>query len=244
MLERTMEVPFSGLDPRGRVKLGVILDGLQNMAELDAGGMDMSVAQLLPQNLTWVLRRYRVRFGAIPQGNGPLNVATWHEPSRNIFSDRMFTVADAEGRPLGKVWTQWVLLDVERMRPVRLDRHASARFYEQVRPVDDHLTEWFEPFEGDAARTVPFRAYWQDLDVNGHVNHVVYLLWALESAPEEVVESCSCLEIDAEFLLSAKREAIGVRVWDLKGGDGFVRFGHSIRSESGEECVRAVTAWR
>ena len=60
MTELDLAVPFSGIDPRGRVKFSVLLEMFQEMADADASKYGLSVRQTLEHNITWVLRKYRI----------------------------------------------------------------------------------------------------------------------------------------------------------------------------------------
>jgi len=59
-------IPFSGIDPRGRLKFGTLLDIFQKIADIDASKYNLSVSQTREHNITWVLRKYRVDLGRYP----------------------------------------------------------------------------------------------------------------------------------------------------------------------------------
>ena len=60
MTELENVLPFSGIDPRGRVKFSVLLEMFQQMADEDASKYVLSVRQTLEHDITWVLRKYRI----------------------------------------------------------------------------------------------------------------------------------------------------------------------------------------
>ena len=58
MTELELAVPYSGIDPHGRVKFSVLLEMFQEMADADASKYGLSVHQTLEHDITWVLRKY------------------------------------------------------------------------------------------------------------------------------------------------------------------------------------------
>jgi len=57
MTERENEIPFSGIDPKGRIKFGMLLEMFQEMADIDASKFNISVRQTLGHDVTWGLRK-------------------------------------------------------------------------------------------------------------------------------------------------------------------------------------------
>jgi acyl-ACP thioesterase len=121
MFERNYRVPYYGLDENERVKPGTVLDIFQEAAALHADSAGIGVSDLMRRGLTWVLRRYRVDFRGYP-GRGDLTVRTWFEPRRNLMSVRRFEAEAVNGEDAASAWSAWIVVDLERGRPVRLDR--------------------------------------------------------------------------------------------------------------------------
>ena len=78
MTELDLAVPFSGIDPRGRVKFSVLLEMFQEMADADASKYGLSVRQTLEHNITWVLRKYRIELEKYPtKESGDIHIKTY-----------------------------------------------------------------------------------------------------------------------------------------------------------------------
>ena len=123
MTELDNVLPYSGIDPRGRVKFSVLLEMFQQMADADASKFGLSVYQTLEHNITWVLRKYRIELESYPTAeSGNIRIKTYAEPYRNLFSLRSFKLWDSHGKFLGSAYTWWVLLDFAKQRPMRLDK--------------------------------------------------------------------------------------------------------------------------
>jgi hypothetical protein len=82
-----------------------------------------------------------------------------------------------------------------------------------------------------------------DLDLNRHVNHVVYIQWALESVPREVLAKCRPVDIEVAYRGEAKKgEIVLARTQAL---DGENRFLHQlVRESDGKELTRLRTELR
>lgn len=243
MTEIELRVPFSGVDPRGNIKFGVLLEMFQEMADADASKYGLSVRQTLDDGITWVLRSYRVDIKRYPDKNdGTLKIRTWHEPYRNLFSLRTFEFS-AGGERLGTASTWWVLLDMGKKRPMRLDRSgiykADAERILEVLPPEVKI-----PRVGPAMMEESWKVRWQDLDVNGHTNHAVYFNWALDTVPFEVPETMTPLLVEGEFLNPALRTTVRALTEEV-GSERGRAFLHSLRAEDGEEeYARIKSVWR
>lgn len=245
MTELDNELPFSGIDPRGRVKFSVLLEIFQQMADVDASKYGLSVRQTLEHNITWVLRKYRIDLEKYPvKESGSLRVKTYAEPFRNLFSMRSFKLWDSAGTFLGSAYTWWVLLDVVKMRPMRLDKCGlMTAFMEQVTdelPPDVKIPEITSPSIEER-----WKVRWQDLDVNDHTNHAVYFSWALDTVPDEVPEKMEPVFVEGEFLHPIPRTRVLCLTQETEAGDGCRAFLHSLRSCDGTlEYAKLSSRWR
>lgn len=244
MTELENEVPFSGIDPKGRVKFSVLLEMFQQMADIDASKFSLSVRQTLEHGITWVLRKYRIDMDRWPtKESGPLKIRTFAEPYRNLFSLRSFKLWDAQGEFLGSAYTWWVLIDAVKMRPLRLDK------CELMKPFMDRITEVLPPDCRIDEVTAPgivenWKVRWQDLDVNGHTNHAVYFGWALDTVPDEVPETMEPLFTEGEYLHPVPRTRVRCLTQELPCSDGRY-FLHSIRhAEDDTEYAKFASKWK
>ena len=242
MLEASYSIPYAGIGPDGKMKLPVLLDILQDMADRDARRMSMTVSDLLPQGISWVLRLYSLSVDRYPEYESTLTVKTWHQPRRNLHSIRTFVVFDEKG-PVAAANTSWILIDLERGRPLRLDRHSTPLYVEESLPIDGDFPPIPKGGEWESER--PFSVRRWDLDKNNHVNNAVYFSWAAEAVPEEVAASASLAAVEAEYLKPTEgRGDIRVLTARGEGGGGMERFLHSIVGPDGDEKARFLTCWR
>jgi medium-chain acyl-[acyl-carrier-protein] hydrolase len=243
MTESEVQIPFGSIDPRGAMKFCRLLELFQEMADVDASKYGFSVRQTMAHRETWVLRSYRVSLDRYPTaGDSSLRIRTWHEPYRKLFSLRSFELSDGSGGRLGFAATWWVLLDLERGRPIRLDRSGmdiKSQRVSEVQPEAVRVPEVKSP-----SLRQNWRIGWQDLDVNDHANHVAYFGWVLETVPFEVPYDMTPMLVEGEFLRPAARGIVSVATEErnCSGGRDFL---HSMFDpESGTELARFRSFWK
>lgn len=238
-------VPYSGIDPRWRVKFSILLEMFQQAADTDASKYDLSVRQTLAHNITWVLRKYRVDLKRYPtKDSGNLKIRTYAEIYRKLFSLRSFKVWDSQGEFLGSAYTWWVLLDFARQRPIRLDKcdmveALRAQPTGKEQPEDVKVQAVTEPSIEES-----WKVRWRDLDVNNHTNHIVYFDWALDTVPDEVPEEMEPFFAEGEFLRPVPRTRVRCLTQEVACDEGRA-FLHSLRHfEDDAEYAKFYSRWR
>lgn len=233
--------PYMGLGSDGLVRAEAFLDIFQEAATLHAGSLGCGVGDLLKRGYTWVLRRYSVLLRE-PTTGGDASVSTWYAPERDLFSIREFCARDASGTVAAEGWSAWILLDISRGRPVRLDRGLPPQFFENAEqtspcPADRKLAD---VRGADFTSTFDIRRC--EIDMNGHVNHTVYFTWAIETIPHGETEGMKPTKLDAEYFHAAKAGEVECRA--VRISDEPRTYAHSIAiKETGEEAARVVTVW-
>lgn len=244
MTETENAIPYSGLDPAGRLKFGVLLELFQQMANIDATKYGLSVHQTLEHDITWVLRKYRVDLERYPaEGDGSIRIKTYAEPFHNLFSLRSFKCWNERGDFLGSAYTWWVLLDVKKMRPIRFDKcELTSAYKEKISeelPADVKVPEVTDPQIEET-----WKVRWQDLDLNDHTNHTVYFGWALDTVPPEVPEKLSPMLAEGEYLRPVPRTKVRCLTQEIpcESGRSFL---HSLRHiEDDTEYAKFSSVWR
>lgn len=243
MTEIDNEIPFSGVDPKGRLKLAVLLEMFQEMADIDASKHNISVRQTLEHNITWVLRNYRIDLEKYPtKESESIRIQTYAEPIHNLFSLRTYKLWDSKGVYLGIVSTWWVLIDIIKQRPLRLNKcELMDTFTEQLTeelPINVKV-----PKLTNAQIEEVWKVRWQDLDVNDHTNHAVYFSWALDTVPNEVPENMVPVFVEGEFLRPIPRTRVRCLTEEVQTEKGRL-FLHSLRHVENEtEYARLLSHW-
>lgn len=226
-----------------RLKPVCLVNYFQDAASSHAALLGFSVADLLQKRLTWMLSRYQIQVYRYPCEGEELHVRTWRSAVDGYYALRDFELLDADERRLAVASSSWLIVSLESRHPVRIKTavndfpvHASRSF------PDDFVTfPKRENYENE--RT--FQVRMGDLDLNRHVNNAVYLDWALEATPPEILQNYLPVEIHiayrSEALYGGKVLSRSTSL-DSPGAEIFL---HQLVSEGeGRELTRLLTHWQ
>ncbi len=242
LYRKTFDLHAYEVDSEGRAHLVSLLNYLQDAAGDHAALLGFSITELLKKNQTWLLSRYHVKVLCYPSYGDKVTVSTWPSATQGVFALRDFELADERGKVFLAATSSWILLDLGKKQPIRLNESFPGRMVLERRALDDDFKPFPQLRQPEVELTFPVLR--KDLDFNRHVNNAVYVQWALEAVPEDI--SNSMLPSDVE--VSYRAEAFsGERVISRAGrqsGEAPVVFLHQISNEaSGVELTRLRTVW-
>lgn len=231
-------------DSEGKATIAGILNHLQEAAGSHAGMLGLSVVQLLPQGLTWVLSRIIVTMHRYPDYREHVRLETWPAGVDRFMALRDFELFGNHESLIASVRTQWVMVDLNTMRPVALPQNVHEIASGNTRYALPLESPRVSKLEGPGDYSKSFAVRRSDIDLNRHVNNVNYLIWAMEAVPDEVALTKRPYEVDLVFRNETHYgEEIISRCSPIEG-DGS-SFQHRIdRSSDGKEVFLAVTRWR
>jgi len=242
-LLRTFVVGASEAGPRGRIRLPCLLDYFQESAAEHAGKLGASVVDLIKKKLTWVLSRYHVRVFRYPLWGEEVRMTTWPSSRRGLFALREFELEDQSGNPVAAATSSWMLLNVLRKKPVPVVENLGDFPHDPRRAIADDFLPLPELSQVDLE--LPFRVKMADLDWNRHVNHVVYIEWAVEAVPPEVITSCVPIEIEIDYRGEVLYgETVLSRSQVLMEGEETLLCHQIVHQDGLRELARARTLWR
>jgi acyl-ACP thioesterase len=232
------------VDPLGRLQVPILCKLLQEVAVTHAGMLGVAVETLLERGTAWVLSRMCLSLDRWPQGGDHITIETWPEAMSKLIVERRFALSTRDGDPIGTVSTWWIVLDLERRRPVRLPSEAWDRLREYEigsKPVKAGSLAVPEPAERELAFTVRR----SDVDLAGHANNTSFVEWAVEAVPDEVWRAGDLHELEIQFLAECHRGQTVLSRSQLVGDDATPEVRHQlVRQEDGVEVARARTVWR
>ena len=167
----------------GRVGPGTVIGFLQEGAASHAHQLGVGLQTLQAISRTWMLVRMRVLFAGWPGLNDTLEVVTWPTGARGqTVAFRDYEGFNGAGERLVTATSEWVLVDVERLRIARLTPAIMALAppgtpRAGLPPAWPPAPAWTPAWQV----TLPVRR--ADLDVNRHVNNVHYVEWLFEPLP-------------------------------------------------------------
>lgn len=231
------------VDVHGRLSVAAVCNYLQDAAGCHAHALGVSIDQLHMHRQTWVLIRLHLCLFRHLVWRERLCIDTWPSQQERLVSHRDFRLLDDNDQTIGQCVTSWVLMDLHRRRPLRLTALPQALPTPDVSRVLDERPEKIAP-PPTVGHQQPFRVGQRDLDRNGHVNHVRYIEWALETVPLTVLNTCALEMLTVEFV----GEALYGEPLLAEGRameDHQTTFYHAVGSRStGNDLARVKTRWR
>lgn len=242
IFEKTFDIHTYELDMEGRARPTVLLNYLQETAEEHARLLGVSVRDIMPKGLTWVLSRTHLRCLDIARCRQRLRVRTWPSSRDGRFACREFEYFVGE-RPIAVATCSLAVLDMVKRRPVMLDECLP---YYPILPrralLDDFETL---PRLEDAETELRFRVGMGDIDINRHANNVSYAAWALETVPLEVSREMMLADFEIAYRAEALYgETVLSRCSRVKEGNAPVFLHQLVREQDGTELTRLVTRWQ
>lgn len=236
--QKTFHVRADEIDFSGRAKTESILNYLQESVSEQAFKQGYAVPDLMKKNVTWVMSRYHVRIDHYPQLWDEITVTTWPSAIQERFALREFT-ADSDQGAVAHATSSWLVIDLDARKPVSPEPHFSEYQLHPERALDTDFPSLPALKAAESERLYP--VYKSDLDLNRHVNSVVYIHWALETVPEKVLFKMRPQEIEVQYRAEV---FYGDRILSrtVRQPDG--SFLHQLRRVSDDtEITRLRTNW-
>ncbi|MEA1966784.1 MAG: thioesterase [Thermodesulfobacteriota bacterium] len=192
------EITYSALGSMGQLKIVNILNLLQDTAAEHASLLKISGFDLAKKNLAWVISKYRIKILSNPPWLEKLLIKTWRFPWKNLYELRHFQITGKNGAEIINATAAWVMVKKSNGLPVRLSRYLEKEMY------TNNSTDITDPFH-DLKKIekidfqLPFKIRMQDLDLNRHVNNAIYVGWAVETVPEDILNNFIPEKIDVLF---------------------------------------------
>lgn len=156
----------------------MLMNELQSMADDHAERLGIGRTYCMANNLAWVVTHYLIDIIELPREGEELTFITWPSAHDALKAVRDFQIRGADDRLMVRATSQWIMIDIENRRPIRLgDRLAAWDKY-----PERAWTRTFDKFpDFDVQKTRTHKCRFDDVDVNQHVNNAVYAVWATES---------------------------------------------------------------
>ena len=179
-----------------------MLDLMQEAANVNATTLGFGYDEMINSNTAWVLSRTHVKFINTPKWRQEVNLKTWHKGVSKLFYLRDFILSDKEGNPMILATTSWLIIDMNTRRLVRNnDLALSDTAMDAIATPADKVVVPVD-IEPELVRKHPIT--WSEIDTNGHVNNVKYVVWAIDAVKTEDIKERPLKELlinyDAEVM--------------------------------------------
>lgn len=191
MMDKVGRYPFMAepfhCDFSGRLFMGHLGNHLLNAADFHSTDRGFGMKRLMEIKRSWVLSRLAIEMREMPEQYTRFNVETWVESAMRYFTSRNFAVVGENGSAYGYGRSIWAMIDTETRHPtdiLAIDDGAINNWI--VTDKDCPIDRGGRVKMSDDAQLVrTIDTYYNDVDINGHINSVKYIehvldLWSLD----------------------------------------------------------------
>ncbi len=237
-LDETFTVRSYESGVTNHVTLPTLCNYMQEIAGLSADRLGWGILKLQEAKCTWMLSRLHIRVSRYVPWGGKVKLRTWPSGMKGkLVATRCFQAADDVGNEVLQAHSEWLYVDMEAQRIVKLPESFSDLV--PAGTPDIHLEDIGGKFPrlDCIAFGTEVRVRQSDLDFNDHVNNVHYVEWMLESMPP----NSSPIEMDIVYRSAAKAGDLLVSERTSEGNRTF----HQIRRpEDNVVLATAAMAWQ
>jgi acyl-ACP thioesterase len=240
---RQYNVRYSETDFAGKLRPVSVLDYMQDAASGHSAKYRFSVRDLRQRNMTWVVSRYHILLLEYPTFGDSLCVRTWRSGIHGHFALREFEILDEQCKRVAVATSSWAIISLETKRPVKIDSVFPDFPTVPRRAVEDSFSSL--PKLGNVHLEELYPVRMADLDLNDHVNNAVYMEWALETIPQDMLRTCRPAEIEISYRAEAfYGDTIAVRMEWPDVGEVNSLHHQLVSGRTGKELARLRTVWR
>ena len=237
-----MAEPFH-CDFAGRLFMGHMGNHMLNAADFHSSARGFGMKYLMTIHRSWVLSRLAIEMEEIPVQYTKFNVETWVESAMRFFTSRNFAVTGIDDdKVYGYGRSIWAMIDTESRQPTDLfsiDNGAINDWIVSDKPCP--IEKGGRVKMSDEAELVhTIDTYYNDVDINGHINSVKYIehvldLWSIDWYSQYAIkrfEIAYVAEAHAGDKLSFYREKTGENEFCVR-----------IVRTDGTECCRSKVSF-
>ncbi len=240
-LSRDFMVNFHQADYHGTAKVSSICNFLQETAWRHATALGLGFEDLLEKNLVWVIVSLKLKMIKYPKWTESIEVTTWPRGISGFFALRDFLINGEDGEKLGEATTAWMVIDMDRRRPQKVDFVAEKVKYpenEEKLTIEAPIIKQLSELQEKHVHTVPYN----EIDFNGHVNNTHYVEWCLNAYPLEFHDKYQIDSILVNYLAEAHyQDEISIAGTDWKGESNLIQ---GTRKSDDKPVFRAEIEWK
>ena len=246
-----MAEPFH-CDFSGRLFVGHLGNHMLNAADFHSTDRGFGMQYLMSIHRSWVLSRLAIEMTEMPPMYTKFNVETWVESAMRYFTSRNFAVIGtpsssdtprtSDNSCTSKVYgygrSIWAMIDTETRQPTdifAIDDGAIRQWIvdDKACPIDKGGRVKMSD-QAQLVRTID--TYYNDIDINGHINSVKYIEHVLDLWPIDWYRQHSMKRFEIAYVAEAHA---GDRLSLFKEQTAEGEFCVRICKDDGTECCRS-----
>jgi len=241
--EETFQIRFGAIDRSDRLTLASVLNFFQEAAISHAENLGVGRDSMAQTGQVWILSRMSVQLERRPLYGDTVKVRTWPRGGEKLFAIRDYDIRNSQDIPVVRARSGWLIIDIEKRRPMRPQSIMDNL------PLNEGLDALPSSAAGLSERQglqkiSERKAAYSDLDYNGHVNNVNYILWIQDAMEPSLLENAAQMRLDINYL-SEILSGETVEMWSapiaVDAGDSVYAsaFAFEGRKSGGQPAFRA-----
>jgi medium-chain acyl-[acyl-carrier-protein] hydrolase len=210
------KLPTYQIGRDGTLRPVMLMNEFQAMADMHANILGVGREYCAEHNIGWVVTHYMADIKELPNEREEIRITTWPARHEGVKAIREFEVRGADGRLMVSATSQWIVINLETRRPLRLAEAMPEWEYIPERALEREFDK-LPDFESPDA--MEFRVRNDDIDINRHVNNAVYTTWATESLGAEFLGTHRLCGLRINFKKEIGTDTERVRVIYRTDGD-------------------------
>jgi acyl-ACP thioesterase len=198
-MQETVPIRFGNVDRSDRLTMGAAFGFFQETAISHAASLGVGRDALAKAGQGWILSRISVFMESRPRYRDTVTVESWPRGSEKLFALRDYDMRDASGSPVIRGRSGWLILDIARRRPLRVQQVMEKL------PLNDGINAMAASSPSLSARENLMkvgerRAGYSDIDYYGHVNNARYIQWIQDILDPDMLDKADQLRLDVNYL--------------------------------------------
>ena len=179
-------VTYSEISMRGYADIAQIAEYFQDCSVFQSEVLGMGLEYLTEHHLAWLLASWQIDVDTYPEMGSQIRVSTWPYKFDAAFGYRNFMLQDENGKRIAVANSQWILVDTESGRVVRITPEIASHY-----PMEEKADMTCAPrkiaFKEEKKEQKPICVPKAFIDTNQHMNNAQYVLMAQEYLPPNSV---------------------------------------------------------
>lgn len=232
-------------DHSGKLFIKIFCDLCNDIAEGQTRMLGVDVDSLNEIGRTWMLHRLHIRINRMPERGDKVCLETWPSGIESLFALRDYRLLDEEGNVLVNAVSKWMLIDLEKRRPLRQTPHivemSTSHHIEKIK-LDSILNE--KEVKPDMTEGRQFTATFDNIDFNGHVTQASYMRWITNALPFDFLKNYRLAEVEVVYEHEIMPDSVVDALYSHHSLDGGVTVEHVLRnSQTGQRHCVAKSLW-
>ncbi|MDR2803817.1 MAG: acyl-ACP thioesterase [Treponema sp.] len=199
VIKKKYMVAVGDVDTERNIKPSVLFDFFQSLTTEHGEELGVGLDVMLKNGQGWILSRFSLLVERRPRFAETLTIESWPQGFERLLYARNYDVLDEQGTVIARASSSWLILDIEKRRPLRPTALVVSMPANEGRSFLEGGARLLVKREG-LVKTLERTAVYSDIDFNGHVNNARYIQWVQDALPAGFFKNITKFRIDINYV--------------------------------------------